>query len=363
MVQKSQLAQTLQHKPIFDASDVKAVANAVKSGWISEGPLTKEFENRYRKFVGTKYAVATTSGTAAIFLALAGSGIKSGDEVIVPNMTFVATATAVKLLGAKPILAEINEDNFTMAISSIQKKITKKTKAIIPVHLNGRTTELDELKEICNKSNIKLIEDASQGLGSKYGKNFLGSIGDVAAFSLAPTKIITTGQGGVITTNNFEIYDKIVLIKDQGRRLKQDDYQIVGYNFKFTDIQAALGNSQFSKLESRLVHMKKIFKCYNELLKNNPSLTIPLNRPETQIWYFDILTKNRNDLVQHLLKNNIITREFSKPLNVHPPYKTKNKFPISEKISSLGLYLPSHVEVTLNQAEYICKKINSYLVK
>jgi len=360
MVQKSKSTQTLQHKPVFDASDVKAVANAVKSGWISEGPLTKEFEDKYRKFVGTKYAVATTSGTAAIFLALAGSGINPGAEVIVPNMTFVATATAVKLLGAKPVLAEINEDNFTISISSIKKKITKKTKAIIPVHLNGRTTELNELKEICNKYDIKLIEDASQGLGSKYGKKYLGSIGDVAAFSLSPTKIITTGQGGIITTNDFEIYDKIVLIKDQGRRLKQDNYQIVGYNFKFTDIQAALGISQFSKLKSRLAHMKKIFNCYDELLKNNASLIIPSNRSETQIWYFDILTKNRSKLVQHLLDNKIITREFSKPLNVHPPYKTKDKFIISQKISSIGLYLPSHVEMTLDKTEYICKKINSF---
>ncbi|MDE2589507.1 MAG: DegT/DnrJ/EryC1/StrS family aminotransferase [Patescibacteria group bacterium] len=340
---------------------MKSVADVVKSGWISEGPQTKEFEEKYRKFVGTKFAVATTSGTAAIFLALSGSGIQRGDEVIIPNMTFVATATAVKLLGAKPIIAEINKDNFTISISSIRKKITKKTKAIIPVHLNGRTTELDELKEICTMSGIKLIEDASQGLGSKYGKKFLGSIGDVAAFSLAPTKIITTGQGGIITTNDFEIYDKIVLIKDQGRRMKRDDYQIVGYNFKFTDIQAALGNSQFSKLKSRLNYMKKVFNHYNELLEKNTTLTIPQNRPETQIWYFDILTKNRhNNLVKYLLKNKIITREFSKPLHVHPPYKTKDKFPVSEKISSLGLYLPSHVEVTLDQAEYICKKINSF---
>jgi len=351
----------LQHKPIFDEKDEKAVAKVIRSGWISEGEETKKFQENYRKFVGTKYAVATTSGTAAIFLALAGSGIKPGDEVIVPNMTFVATATAVKLLGAKPIIAEINADDFTISLSSIRKKITKRTKAIIPVHLNGRTTELDELKEICNKLGIKLIEDASQGLGSKYKGKSLGSIGDVAAFSLAPTKIITTGQGGIITTDDFETYDKIVLMKDQGRRMKQDDYKIVGYNFKFTDIQAALGNSQFSKLKFRLDYMKKIFKSYNELLNTNTNLIIPSNRPENQIWYFDILVKNRNNLVTHLLRNKIVTREFSKPLSVHNPYKTKEKFPVSEEISSLGLYLPSHAEVTIRQTENICRKINHHL--
>ena len=145
----------LQHKPILDKADANAIKKVVESGWISEGPETKKFEENFRKFIGTKYAISTTSGTAAIFLALLSLGIKKNDEIIVPNTTFVATATAVKLSGGKPVLAEINENDFTISLESVRKKISKKTKAVIPVHLNGRCTQLDELKEICKKYNLK----------------------------------------------------------------------------------------------------------------------------------------------------------------------------------------------------------------
>jgi len=350
----------LQHKPIFDRNDAKAVARTIKNDWISEGPETKKFQENYRKLVGTKYAIATTSGTAAIFLALVAAGIKKGDEVIVPNITFIATASAVKLAGAKPILAEVREDNFTISLRSIRKKITKKTKGIIPVHLNGRTTELAELLEIAKKHNIRVIEDASQGLGSKFGRKFLGSFGDAAAFSLAPTKIITTGQGGIITTNNFKIFDKIRKIKDQGRYDKSENYRMVGYNFKYTDIQAALGNSQFSKLKSRLKKLNKLYKLYYDLLNKNEFITIPAKRKENQLWYFDILSDKRNKLQKYLYHNKIIAKPFHKPLNTRIPLQSKEKFSISRKISDNGLYLPSHSDLTMREIEYICEKINLF---
>jgi len=350
----------LQHKPIFDQNDAKAIARTIKNDWVSEGPETKKFQENYRKFVGTKYAIATTSGTTAIFLALMGAGIKQEDEVIIPNTTFIATASAVKLLGAKPVLAEVDENNFTISLTSIKKKISKKTKGIIPVHLNGRSTDFDELIELAKKFNLKIIEDAAQGLGSKYKKKFQGSIGDVAAFSLSPTKIITTGQGGMITTNDFEIFDKIRKIKDQGRYDKSENYKMVGYNFKFTDLQAALGNSQFSKLKNRIKKLDKLYKLYSELLNKNKSIIIPPKRKENQLWYFDILTKNRNKLQNFLCTNEINSIPFHKPLNTRLPYKTKEKFAISKKICSMGLYLPSHADLTEKNVEYICQKVNSF---
>ena len=350
----------LQHKPIFDQLDIDSVSNTIKNNWISEGPETKKFEENYRKFVGTKYAISTTSGTTAIFLGLIGAGIKPGDEIIIPNMTFIATASAVKLAGAKPILAEVNERDFTISIDSIKKKVSKKTKGVIPVHLNGRSTDFDELIELAKKSNLKIIEDASQGLGSKYKKKNHGSIGDVAAFSLAPTKIITTGQGGMITTNNFEIFDKIRKMKDQGREDKSENYKMVGYNFKFTDLQASLGNSQFSKLKNKLNKLNELYELYSELLKNNKAITIPPKRKETQLWYFDILVKNRNKLQKYLNTNHIDSKSFHEPINTRTPYKTKEKFLISEKICSSGLYLPSHADLSSKDVEYICQKINSF---
>jgi len=239
----------VQHRPIFDISDIRAVQKVIKNGWISEGKEVKKFEESFRKFVGTKYAVVTTSGTIALFLALDAYNIKKGDEVIIPALTFAATGNAVCLTGAKPILTEIESETITISINSIRRKISKKTKAIIPVHFNGRPTNMDELKEIAEKFNIKIIEDAAQALGSKYKTKYLGSLGDAGAFSLSPPKIITMGQGGVVTTNNFEVFNKIRSLKDQGRYDKSDNHPIIGYNFKITDYQAALGNSQFVKLK------------------------------------------------------------------------------------------------------------------
>jgi len=352
----------LQHKPIFDKSDAEMVYRVIQSGWISEGKETKKFEDNYKKYVGTKYAIATTSGTAAIFLALVGAGIKPGDEVIVPNITFIATVSAVKLAGATPVLAEVREDNFTISIDSVRRKITKKTSAVIPVHLNGRTTELNELIELSDKFNLRIIEDAAQSLGSKYGRKFLGSIGNVAAFSLSPTKIITTGQGGIVTTNDSRIFEKIKKIKDQGREDKSENFKIIGYNFKYTDIQASLGNSQFAKLKTRLKWLNKLYALYNDLLEKNDSLIIPTKKKENQLWYFDILTKQRSKLIKYLYKNKVIVRPFHKSLNSIIPYLTKEKFPISKRISSTGLYIPSHSDLTIKEVEYICKQINSFYI-
>lgn len=353
----------LQHKPIFDESDAESVKNVIKSGWVSEGPETKKFEENFRKFIGTKYAIAASSGTAAIFLSLLGSGVKAGDEVIIPNITFIATANAVVLAGAKPVFAEINKDNFTISLDSVRRKITKKTSAIIPVHLNGRSTELSELIELSEKFNLRIVEDASQGVGSKYGKKFLGSIGNVAAFSLAPTKVITTGQGGIVTTNDVKIFEKIKKIKDQGRQDKSENYKIVGYNFKYTDIQAALGNSQFSKLKSRLKWLNKLYKSYHDFLDKNESILIPPKKKENQLWYFDIIVKHRTKLLNYLHKQKIIAVPFHKAINTRQPYLTNEKFPISQKISSTGLYLPSHVDLRINEIEYISKKINLFFRK
>jgi len=349
----------VQHKPIFDKKDALAVQKIIKSGWISEGKETKKLEENFRKFVGTKYAIATTSGTSAIFLALAACNLKKGDEVIIPNLTFAATGNAVWLTGARPVIAEIDPNSFTISIDSILKNITKKTKAIIPVHLNGRSTNMNELAEICEKHDLKIIEDVAQALGSKYQKKYLGSIGEAGTFSLTPPKIITMGQGGIITTDNHEIFNNVRDLKDQGRHDKSDNHPTVGYNFKITDYQAALGNSQFLKLKSRLKKTREIHNWYRELLKNT-DVEIPQTSLETHLWYFDILNNRRKQLIQYLKKSSIQTRTFYKPLNTHPPFKTTKKFPVTEKISNSGLYLPSSIDLTKNDVELISSKINQF---
>jgi perosamine synthetase len=349
-----------QHKPVFDKADVKAVQKVIQSGWISEGAETKKLEENFRKFLHCKYAVATTSGTSALFLALAANGIKKGDEVIIPNLTFAATGSAVFMTGAKPVLADIESNTFTISIDSIKKKLSKKTKAIIPVHLNGRAPDMDSLLEISEKYGIKIIEDAAQALGSKYKTKYLSTIGDAGAFSLSPPKIITMGQGGIVTTNNKNTYEKILDLKDQGRHDKSDSHPVVGFNFKITDYQAALGNSQFKKIPARIRKLNKIFQGYRELISKNKNLKIPDIKKEEQLWYFDILIKEKSNLINSLIKNKIHIREFYKPLNEQGAFLTTKNFPISKKISSLGLYLPSHVDLTQNDVESVSSKINHF---
>jgi len=353
----------VQHKPIFDKKDAKSVYDVIKSGWISEGKETKKIEDNFKKFIGTKYAVATTSGTSAISLALMACGIKRNDEVIIPNLTFAATANAVKLVGAKPILTEIDDNNFSVSLMELKKNISPKTKAIIPVHFNGRSTNLDELAEICERHDLMMIEDAAQALGSKYKKKFLGSFGDAGAFSLSPPKIITSGQGGIVTSNNFDIFDRLRDLKDQGRHDKSDNHPIVGFNFKFTDFQAALGNSQFAKLKSRLKKTKQIHEWYKKILKNKNFVKIPQTQPEAQLWHFDILVNSRQKLIQFLFKNKIQTRAFYKPLSEQLPFKTRKKYPITKKISYSGLFLPSASDLTFTKVKYICEKIELFYKK
>ena len=346
--------------PTFTASDLKSILSPLKKNWVSEGPETKIFETNFKNFINVKYATATTSGTSALFLALCCFKLKPKDEVIIPSLTFIATANAVKLAGAKPVLADIDKSTFTISLDSIKEKITNKTKGIIPVHLNGRSSDLNELSEFCKSKNLFLIEDAAQSLGSKFNKKYLGSFGDASAFSFSPPKIITTGQGGIVVTNKLSINNLIKKFKDHGRLNKNDYHSMVGYNFKFTDVLAALGNSQFSQLKSRITKTKQIHNWYIENLKDSKYVKIPFSSSDTHLWYFDILTKKRTSLISYLYKYGIQTRPFYKPLNIHPPYQTKSNFTNSSEISKLGLYLPSSVNLNYEQVEFICKKINSF---
>ena len=214
------------------------IKDSLKAGLPNEGYLTKIFEKKISKMINVKHVVATTSGTISLFLALKSLDIKDKDEVLIPNITFAATANAVSLTGAKPILVDVNKDNILIDINQLKRKISKKTKAIIAVHVSGRGSNIKELRNISKKYKIKLIEDAAEAFMSKSHKKYLGTFGDLGCFSFSPPKIITTGQGGVIVTNNTKLFEKILKLKNQGRvgfsNGGEDNYDSVGYNFKFT---------------------------------------------------------------------------------------------------------------------------------
>ena len=318
--------------PIIDSKDALNIVNKVfDNNWPNEGKLTKLFENKIKKILDVKYAVATTSGTAALFLALKSIGIKKNDEVVVPNITFPATANAVKMVGAKVVLVDIDPETLLIDFKSLNNVITKKTKAVIPVHISGRGGNIEKLIKICKIKNIKVVEDAAEAFGSKFKTKSLGTFGECGCFSFAPNKIITTGQGGLVVTNRKKIYEKLKIYKNQGRKGVttggEDTYKDWGFNFKFSDMQAALGLSQLKKFNIRKKKLILIYKNYkNNLIqnKNIKMFNFDYKEGELPLW-IDIFCLKRNLLFNYLKKNKIICRFYWYPINSIISYKEKKK--------------------------------------
>lgn len=316
-----------EYAPSFDEADSKAVADVVDSGWISEGKLTRDFERKLASIMGYKYGVATTNGTMAISLALMGAGIGMNDSISMPDLTFVGTANAVKAVGAKPIFTDISATDFCASWVDL------------PVALNGRNV------------NGGIVIDAAQALGSHIGK------AGQATLSFAPNKIITTGQGGMVFTDSEILTKNARRLKDHGRLDKADFHQQFGFNAKFSDLQAALGLSQLKKLPKRIRQKQTIFKQYRDELG---SLCPPSEDGEL-LWTQDILVKDRDKLAARLLKTGIQTRPFYAPLHTQPAYKMDGRFPVAERVSATGLWLPSSPDLTSEEVSYVCESIKKCL--
>jgi perosamine synthetase len=296
-------------------------------------------------------------------------GVCSKDEVIVPDFTMIASANAVNLVGAKPVLVDIDLSNLCLDISSVEKAITKRTKAIMLVSLNGRSPDMNYFVDFAKDNNLFLIEDAAQSLGSKYKDKYLGTFGDIGSFSFSAPKVITTGQGGAIVTDNEQLYKKVIRIKDFGREQGGIDFhEEMGYNFKFTDLQAVIGLEQMKKLPWRVERKKQIFKKYKELLADVNSISfIETDLEDTSPWFIDILVNKgnveRNKLSSSLTKKGIGTRAFYPAIHSQPPYSwVKGKFPNSDYISLRGLWLPSSSFLTDDHIVYICDNIQRSLL-
>lgn len=366
------MKKIIQIEPSMGNEEKKELSSVIESGWFTESNKTKEFERMFADFVGAKFAIAVTSGTAGLFLSLKSLGIKDKDEVIVPDMTFVASPNSVELCGAKPVLIDIESETLNIDQDKLKKKLTKKTKAIMPVDFNGRSTNIKLLKEFADKNNLFLIEDACHAIGSFYEKKHMGTLSDVGVFSFSTPKIITTGQGGMIVTNNKKIFEKCLALKDFGREYgtKQDMkksfmHESIGYNFKFTEFQAGIGIAQMKKLKNRIKRKKSIFSQYREYLsKINHIDFINTDLDKITPWMCDVLFSNekiREKLINYLANNNIGTRIFYPSIHSLNPYKTSNdKFKVSTEISSRGLWLPSSSTLGDEDVETVCKKINQF---
>ena len=353
--------------PFVGREEISVVTSILKNGALTSsanqgGKYVQEFEKSVSKFVNSKYAIAVNSGTAALQAALYALDIKHGDEVLIPSFTFVATANSVYSTGAKPVFVDILKENFTMDPNDLQKKITKNTKAIVPVHLYGNVAYLDRISEIAKKFNIPIIEDSAQSLGSTFKKKHTGTFFEMGCFSMYPAKVMTSGEGGFIVTNNKKLRDKLLMIRNHGM-LKGYDTRLLGLNLRLPEINAAIATVQMKKLPKFLKTREKNAKLLSKLLSKS-NLGLPVERKNENVnWYlYTISTSKRNTLLKKLNAKGIGAASYY-PIPVHktPFYKSKTKLPITDWAASSVLSLPIHPKVTIKNIEFIAKTVSEVL--
>ena len=353
-----------QLEPFVGKEELENLKKAIERKWLTEGPFSKEFLEIIKKFTEAKYAVLANNGTLALFLGLLSLGIGEGDEIIVPDFTFNASASSVVFTGAKPVFVDIDEDNLNINVKKIEDAITEKTKAIMPVHIYGQSVDMDPILKLAKEHDLRIIEDAAESYGVFYKGEHTGTIGDVGIISFFADKTITCGEGAVILTNDDKLYDELRYLRNQGR-LQSGSFihPRLGMNFRMTDLQCAVGVAQLKKFKEIEKIKLKIYRLYRSLLKDvegvsfieevNYSNFIPFRVP--------IRVKNLDKLTRYLENNGIQTRGVFYPLHRQPcfaylGYKA-DAFPVTNRAYSEGLCLPVFPSLTRNQIEYLCEKI------
>ena len=335
------------------------VLEVLESNYLNDGSISRQFERKVAEFIGAKHCVAVTSGTTAISLALMGLGIGPGDEVIVPDLTFIATANAVRMTGADVKLIDCEPHRLTIDIDKVSAAIGNRTRAIVPVDVNGRGAEYDALERLAAEKGLQLVCDSAEGLGSQWNNRFLGTFGNAGCFSFSANKTVTTGQGGMIATDNTDLYNRLLELKDQGRRAQgtggNDLHPVMGYNFKFTNLQAAVGLAQLEKLPERLQKARHRDAWYRSALNEVDGIVMPpVNHKMGEVLQWsDVLVTDRHNLESALTKSGIGCRPFWYPLHTQQPYSANDAdFPNALAICNQGLWLPSCFNLTKEQAEF-----------
>ncbi|MCM0018617.1 MAG: DegT/DnrJ/EryC1/StrS family aminotransferase [Tagaea sp.] len=343
--------------PQLAGDELARLKGVLDSNYLNDGPLTRALEARVAAVVGVPHCVAVTSGTAAIALALMAAGVGAGDEVLVPDLTFVATANAVRLTGATPVLVDVEPLRLCLAPEAVRAAVGPKTRAIVPVDVNGRGADYAFLEPFCAERGLALICDSAEALGSRYRGRALGGFGNAGCFSFSANKTITAGQGGMIATRDAKLHARLIELKDQGRPVRgtggDDLHPTVGFNFKFTDLQAAVCLAQMDKLDERLAIARRRDAWYRDALGNLPGLRFPDMdaEPEEARQWTDVLVEDRAALRAAFDEAGVGHRAFWLPLHTQAPFRGAGPFPTSARLSSAGLWLPSRFDLTQSQVE------------
>jgi perosamine synthetase len=364
-------------KIYWDKQDVSSVTRAIKAGanW-AVGPNVSKFEEMIVNYTGAKYCAVLNSGTSALHALLLAYDVRKGDEVIVPSFTFIATANAVLLVGAKPVFADMESETFGLDPEDVEKKITSRTRAILPIHYGGCPCKVRELEEMAEDYNLLLIEDAAESFGAKIGDRKVGTFGDSAVLSFCQNKIITTGEGGAVVTDSREIYEKLKLIRSHGRLETSDyfsstevmDYVALGYNLRMSNITAALGISQLEKIDKLIEMRRKNARYLTRELEQVKGITVPLP-PESyhhvyQMYSVRVNPERRDELIMYLAKKGIMTKVYFSPVHLTHLYKNELKYacklPVTEEISRQVLTLPMYPSLTIEEMDYIAEEIKAF---
>jgi perosamine synthetase len=359
-----------QIHPWIDHEEKEQLLRVIDSTYVTEAGLTKEFEDIIKTLTGSKYAISMTNGTAALYCCMKALGIGPGDEVIVPDMTFIATANAVIMTGATPILCDVSSHNLSLSPSRLKRKLSSKTKAIIPVHLYGGAADLESLRNFCQKYGVYMIEDAAQGVGVRYNDRHVGTFGDLGILSFYGNKTVTCGEGGIVLTNNEELAKECYRLKNHGRDEKGIFiHDHIGYNFAFTEMQAAIGIAQMNKLERIIEKKKQIYDRYiSELSSIEEFVPLKFSNHITPVyWFTSFFTEYKNEFAEFMKSEKIQTRQFFYPLHRQPCYKfmghAPGVFENSNNAFETGISLPSAYDLTDQQQGRIIDSIRKFFDK
>ncbi len=349
----------------FTTGEAEAAAKAIIEGRLSQGPIVAKFEQNLANYLGVRQVVATTSGSDALLLSLWAANVLPGDEVLVPNRTWIATAHAVSLLGAVPIFVDTDVDQPVLSLADLKNKVSVRTKAIIPVHFNGRDAHIDEILKFSEDYGLKVIEDAAQALGSKdTSGSFLGTKSLAGCFSLSVAKVISSGQGGFIASNHDDFAARLRAMRTHGIEnvIEPGKWDMLGFNFRFTDVLASIALEQFKKLELRLSRLREIYNRYEVGIRGLTRIRmIPLNLDGGEVGpYIEILCDDRDSLAKHLLDYGIETRKFYPDLDTARYFSGAKENPNSRTFGSNGLYLPSGPSLTNESIDFVLSMMATF---